>query len=284
MKTKKIIACLLCATLFSAAAAPLYAAGRRPKVINDEWEEGWETTFFEKESKKKQILKKERPQPVLRREKDEQKPMPQSLYKVEKPAPEPEPEPIEDFIPAERRSSGRENNTDYYTGRDYVSSPAISHYAALKFLQGRIENGGAPVTDSFGAELSAGMKRKALRTEAAFIYNPQSEELNNHNRKLQAFAFLISMYADMKLSGTPELVPYVGAGAGMSNISLKDNTGKGSGSAFAYHASAGLVYSFTENIALDLGIRYLNYGSPEIKNEDFAFDSTQFMLGVKAFF
>ena len=70
----------------------------------------------------------------------------------------------------------------------------------------------------------------------------------------------------------------------MSNISLKNNTDKGSGSAFAYHASAGLVYSFTENIALDLGIRYLNYGSPEIKNMDYAFDSTQFMLGVKAFF
>ena len=221
---------------------------------------------------------------MLRREKEEQRPMPQSLYKVEKPAPEPEPEPIEDFVPAERRAAVRADRAEYYTESNYVSAPAISRYAALKFVQGRIENGGAPLTDSFGAELAAGIKRNAFRAEASFLYNPKSEALNNHNLKFQAFAFLISMYADMKLSGTPELVPYFGAGAGMSNITLKTNAEKGSGSAFAYHASAGLVYSFTENIALDLGIRYLNYGSPEIKKMDFAFDSTQFMLGAKMFF
>ena len=274
------------------AMLPVYAdaAGRsKSKVINDEWEEDWETTFFEKEAVKKQILKKERPNVVPRTKiKVEPKP-PKSLYTVEQPAPEPEPKSEEEeyydslIAAKEQQNRQQENAAPVFSQYSSLQNDNAS-YIALKMFNGNLT--GSESGNAYGMELAFGIKRKALRTEADFLYNFPTEEFNAHNYKFSSFALMFNIFADLNITGTPELTPYMGFGAGVSDVSLKEKYSHwhGSGVAFAWQAAAGMAYSFNSNFAIDFGYRLLNYGSPRIKKVDYTFESKQFMMGAKFFF
>ena len=266
---------LLSVFISSIMCVPASAAGRKSKVINDEWEEGWEETFFEKESKKKQILKKgkDRPSPRLRKAPAERNPAPQTLYKVEKPAPEPEPEE-EAVIP--QKIAVRNEYIEHSRAAEISAK-----YASLKFFSGTVEYGAD--FDSKGIELDMGFKQNALRFDIALMNNFKADELNGQS-EMQAKAVLLNMYADFRIPGTPALIPYAGLGFGIANVNIKNNGQKGNGTDMAWQASAGLSYFFNENMALDSGIRLINYGSSRINGIDYAFEAKQFMLGVKAFF
>ena len=272
---------------------PVYAdaAGRsKSKVINDEWEEGWETTFFEKEAVKKQVLKKERPNVVPRTKiKVEPKP-PKSLYTVEQPAPEPEPKSEEEEYYDSLIAAKEQQNKKQPQEIVQASSPYMSlhndnaSYIGLKMFNGNIT--GYADGNAYGMELAFGLKKRALRTEADFLYNFPTENFNAHNNKFSAFALMFNIFADLNITGTPELTPYIGFGAGVSDVSLKEEYSHwhGNGVAFAWQAAAGIAYSFSPSFAIDFGYRFLNYGAPRIKNYDYAFESKQFMMGAKFFF
>ncbi|MBO4556082.1 MAG: hypothetical protein J5706_04915, partial [Elusimicrobiales bacterium] len=65
---KKFLFILIFPVVIAAFSSVAFSAGRnnsRQNVLNDDWEDGWEESFFEKEAGRKQILKKENERPVV---------------------------------------------------------------------------------------------------------------------------------------------------------------------------------------------------------------------------
>ena len=90
------------------------------------------------------------------------------------------------------------------------------------------------------------------------------------------FAFMANVYYDFP-GLTPSIEPFVGVGLGFASVSTKlSNQNPGSyvsinnaNTPFAYQATLGLTYNFTENFALDLAYRYLRTTQVNTIGEDY---------------
>jgi outer membrane autotransporter protein len=101
---------------------------------------------------------------------------------------------------------------------------------------------------------------------------------------------MFNAYYDID-TGT-RFTPYVGAGLGYAHLKAKANGdvyGSESADNLAWQLGAGVSYAATDNISVDLGYRYTDYGSLTSKysdedgSEKFKIDSdaNEFYLGVR---
>ena len=144
----------------------------------------------------------------------------------------------------------------------------------------------------WGGSIAYGVKAGAVRTELELNMHDKAEKYQDENdwtASLENNSIMLNAYYDID-TGT-KFTPYVGAGIGMAHLKAKvdfmdgdDVPGK-SKTTFAWQAGAGVSYAMTDNLALDLGYRYNDYGDVTvdvygIKTE---FDSTshEFLFGVR---
>ena len=286
---KKIFAFAICAAFAASLTCPAFSAGRgnvNTRVINDDWEDGWETTFFEKEAGKKQILKKENERPVV---------TPRSLRPKTQEKEESVRLPSRDEIEAAREqdaayydsiiSAAEKKNAIEYSAYPYYSSlhPDSVLYFPIKFFHGDLKLFDAALGKEYGTELGIGFKKKSLRGEFDFVYSV-AEEYNSRQNKFASFSGMFSIFADLHISGISELTPYIGFGTGLSHIRLRNPAWHGNSCALSWNAASGINYSFSQKFSAGIEYRYFNYGSPRIQKEDYSFESKQFVLEMKYYF
>jgi opacity protein-like surface antigen len=96
-----------------------------------------------------------------------------------------------------------------------------------------------------------------------------------------AFFGLASVYYDLPLNGP--IKPFVGAGIGAADVSFEDHGTSATGTlldesatAFAWHLTGGIDYEIRENVALEVGYRYLAVEDVDVT----AFDGTPSSVDV----
>lgn len=114
-----------------------------------------------------------------------------------------------------------------------------------------------------------------VRAEAEYLYHDQFKysannatsggSTANFSSKIDIHTLFANFYYDIKTSTA--FTPYVGAGLGVAWINQKigssfpgGETGNYDTTNFAWNLGAGVGYSLTDSIVLDLGYRYSNFG------------------------
>ena len=175
--------------------------------------------------------------------------------------------------------------------------------------------------DVWGLRLAAGaaapVKYGQIRSELEFGWNDDAKDSNNfafkvkdtYNHKfateLSIYSAMLNIYYDID-TGT-KFTPYVGGGIGVAHLKNKskvagstpagalDISSSESETNFAWNIGAGVSYALTDNLSLDAGYRYTDYGnvkesvSQQISglgaplNVDGKFDVTshEFLLGAR---
>lgn len=121
-----------------------------------------------------------------------------------------------------------------------------------------------------------------IRAEAEYLYHNQFKYsavngtqpalgTGQFSSKIDIHTVFANFYYDIK-TGTA-FTPYVGAGLGVAWINQKIDTtftgatsGNKDATNFAWNVGAGVGYSLTDNIIMDLGYRYTSFGDAEKYN------------------
>ena len=128
---------------------------------------------------------------------------------------------------------------------------------------------------SYGARLAFGAKIDALRSELELGWNKEfsknysevdEDEVDKWKDTFKTKTLMLNAYYDIFTKAG--FTPYVGAGIGLSRINAKIEDVKASDTSFAWQAGLGVAYNITDNLALDLGYRYMNYGKANGKWSD----------------
>lgn len=194
----------------------------------------------------------------------------------------------------------------YATGANAVN---ISPYVGAKIRYSMIESdfdveGGDQfdVDDKvFGGSLSIGMKTNiiggAIRAELEYNKNADAEKKywvyyeNNTGDidegegtfKLKTQSLMLNGYFDVN-TGT-KITPYIGAGIGYTKMKgeLRVNGEKGSqdDETFAWQLGAGIGYAINNNVSIDAGYRYVDYGDFEDDGDKIDTSSHELYIGIR---
>jgi opacity protein-like surface antigen len=134
------------------------------------------------------------------------------------------------------------------------------------------------LTAGGGFGYKAGFLRVDLTGDYAFPadYKGTTVSSNDTTARIQMTTAMANLYVDLGTWGG--LTPYVGAGAGAGFArstqfarTLPAYTGSSAmlQTQFAYAGMAGLALTVAPNLQLDLGYRYVNYGSVKIASDSF---------------
>lgn len=196
------------------------------------------------------------------------------------------------------------------------ASDVNGFYVAPKFLMsiqdtGVISRPSSALTDesysqfTLGGALALGydfypQQQIPLRAEIEFALRGNSEKSwdshwqgDNWNLKgvWNTSTLFLNLYYDIQ-TGTP-FVPYIGAGAGLAFNYVEYSGGaRGMSSSssdtftnFAWNVGAGVAYNFNENVAVDVGYRFVglgynevSFGNYEVSNQPY---SNEFMVGLR---
>lgn len=169
----------------------------------------------------------------------------------------------------------------------------IKGYASVKTVMTKTDGsfwGDKKKFDPKGINIAVGVKtNKNLRLEAEYNYRESADKTEHYfetngvdyiyegtfSTELSIQSYMLNGYYDFH--NTTKFTPYVGIGFGMAKIEYDDfgaydeyiagvwDSGSGhyhtSKKKLAYNISAGASYDLTDRFALDLGLRYIDYGS-----------------------
>ena len=130
----------------------------------------------------------------------------------------------------------------------------------------------------FGGSIALGLRTPlssgAVRAEIEYSRNGDAKKSHTNDGekfdiKLKNQTLLFNAYYDFNTNTA--LTPYVGAGLGVARLKgtmnwveeLDDGCSVGSGKSrtnFAWQIGAGIAYNLNQNVAADLGYRYIDYG------------------------
>ncbi len=182
-------------------------------------------------------------------------------------------------------------------------TPYASVKAVMSFSDGKatfVE--GDKETDklkNLGGDIAVGAKLGALRTELAYTYLAKDDKTRRDDdgsskSEISGRSFMLNGYYDIE--NPTVFKSYVGAGVGMAKVEYKfkdtypaapeDNeTFTHSKNKFAYSLMAGVGAEVSENVTIDVGYRYTDYGSFSKTVEDgkLKFDTKahQILAGVR---
>ena len=125
---------------------------------------------------------------------------------------------------------------------------------------------------TWGFSLAAGIKKElekgAVRAELEFTrFQPTSSYVTIDGRqtkyKTQIHSYMINAYYDFNTDSA--FTPYIGGGIGYATTKLSDTrarTGAKSNSHtnFAWQIGGGIAYAVNDNVSIDVGYRYVDYG------------------------
>lgn len=196
-----------------------------------------------------------------------------------------------------------------------ANAAEFSQYVAVRGIYSDMSNDGKVSwsdedesgTDKFnvddkvwGGSLAYGIKSGAIRAEiegnlfakASNTYtDTEDDEEYSTKFSVKHQSLMFNAYYDID-TGT-RFTPYVGAGLGYAHLKAKVNDDEESFSKsannLAWQLGAGVSYAATDNISVDLGYRYTDYGSLTRKYSDeeesgkmkIDSDANEFYLGVR---
>lgn len=194
------------------------------------------------------------------------------------------------------------------------ASAATGMYITPKFIDSLQNSGSVGGSDglssqthnSLGAGIAVGLHMRDLTDSGVplrfeFEYatrgNTSSEWnaglLNREKLKAswQVQTFQINAYYDINTGS--DFTPYIGGGLGASSIYESMTSGPANNRhnssdtsmGFAWNVGAGVAYSFTENMALDVGYRFAGFGNGTVKHQGSDVDNymtaNEFMAGLR---
>ena len=92
---------------------------------------------------------------------------------------------------------------------------------------------------------------------------------------LKVSTLMANVYADFNTDGTT--TPYLGAGVGVANVDLDDEDDQ----VLAGQVAAGVLFAVTEQVAIDLGYRFMMTDAPDITGNDKELRQHTALLGVQ---
>lgn len=141
----------------------------------------------------------------------------------------------------------------------------------INVTQGTLTRSNTSYQSGFDAGGNLGFKSNLMRYEGEVTYlsvnvnqfNVNGTQQVNPSGYNRAVLGMANVYYDWP--GCTTLQPFLGAGIGYAWVQAKlDSTGpagitnyNGTNSVFAYQATGGLTYNFSENYALNIGYRYV---------------------------
>jgi opacity protein-like surface antigen len=155
-------------------------------------------------------------------------------------------------------------------------------------------NGGNERASVFGLGLSVGSDLSystslPLRLEAEYLYHGNETYTKSSNtHDLSAHSILANVFFDLQTDTA--FTPYLGGGGGLSCLNdratVSDVTSKGSRWNFAWDLGGGVAWGLNENMALDLGYRYMDLGkSHDVTKDNRAYNvsltSHEISLGLR---
>ncbi|MDR0693030.1 MAG: porin family protein [Puniceicoccales bacterium] len=168
----------------------------------------------------------------------------------------------------------------YVSGKISYSNLSLKD-TAIKYADGSIMNEGTDESKGvFGGKIAAGIAIPliSVRAELEVGYNSKAEVASKNTKdaekhvdlSAQTSTYMFNAYYDID-TGTA-FKPYIGAGIGFANINMKANSSEAgvysiatdeSINNFTYGFSVGVSYAVNDNLSLDLGYRYTNFGKVE---------------------
>ena len=144
--------------------------------------------------------------------------------------------------------------------------------------------------DVAGASIALGMSLNnrntgLIRFEAEYNKNDISTKqyANTIDLELDTQAVMFNTYYHLPTGSA--LTPYVGVGFGASYVKGKDSrVGEIKKTNFVWQMGTGISYDLTENFALDLGYRYMDYGNFEKYGYGIDTRTHEFYTGIRISF
>ncbi|WP_370547030.1 outer membrane beta-barrel protein [Edwardsiella tarda] len=108
-----------------------------------------------------------------------------------------------------------------------------------------------------------------------------------NDSRLGLQTLMVNGYYDIK-TGT-DFTPYIGAGIGYANVSLKNDledsdSVQSNSNNFAWSVGTGVIYNVNPRLDLDLGYKYLDAGKATAGNSQAKVATHDFTLGVNYYF
>ena len=122
--------------------------------------------------------------------------------------------------------------------------------------------------DVLGGSIAAGIKAGMIRSELEGNIHQDAEDTDGGSKStLKNNSLMWNTYLDIPTK-TP-LTPYIGAGIGVARLkaTVKDADINKSSTNFAWQVGAGTAVEVTQNVAVDLGYRYVDNGSYDVFKE-----------------
>ena len=117
---------------------------------------------------------------------------------------------------------------------------------------------------SIAVGISSAVKGGAIRAELEYNKNAKAKDTSYNiiKTEVETQSTMLNAYYDID-TGT-KFTPYVGAGLGFAKVKgtlkVADVTGSESQYNFAWQVGAGIGYALNDNVSLDAGYRYVDYG------------------------
>ena len=133
----------------------------------------------------------------------------------------------------------------------------------------------------WGAAVSVGVSTKlpygAVRTELEYSKKADAESSytsmgETFETKIESQSLMLNAYYDIDTGS--KITPYVGGGIGFAKLELNDQywndvyNKKIDDTNFAWQIGAGVAYAVSDNISIDAGYRYIDYGSLSASGDD----------------
>lgn len=140
---------------------------------------------------------------------------------------------------------------------------------------------------SFAPGVAIGVAHGPLRAEVEYTHMLEADIEKEYETDLLNAKFdrvMVNGYVDLGLSYYVR--PYVMAGVGVAHHEVTYKGEDFSGSNMAWNVGAGVGFYLNRNLALDVGVKYIDLGDVEMdsSDKDFSFDTVETYTGLRFMF
>ena len=139
----------------------------------------------------------------------------------------------------------------------------------------------------FAPGVALGLSSGPFRAEMEYTHITEADiEKNRYDDVMNAKfnRVMVNGYVDLQLSYYVR--PYIMAGIGVARHDVTYEQENISGSNFAWNAGAGVGFYLNRNLAVDVGMKYVDLGDVELENQEkeLSFDTVETYAGLRFMF
>jgi len=172
-----------------------------------------------------------------------------------------------------------------------AGTPYISASTGLALLNNSSEDGvndAVKYNTGYLVNGAIGMKCDYSRFEAEIGYQNNSVDTylgnnDNRNARVAMTTLMANGYLDYNMKNS-DVSPYVMAGLGASNVTLKNDFSSDSDTSFAWQLGAGVGIKASEKVTVDVGYRYLSPSDISVSGFKYSLASSNILVGLRCSF